>query len=187
MISQYTPVMFARRLKSEVEWRPSDAASKKTAPTTGTRATLPYFIGFSQASVTALSMMCRSILLHLGQLKVRKSWPNALGSIAVSFIGELQATQHGPWFCESSMGRFAEEAEADCDAGMRFPFRWPGALHSQSPMDAEAGRMQPACSPGLRSHWSILLTFEKLTNDDAGDHDLVSKPNQRNGPSAGAG
>jgi hypothetical protein len=43
-------------------------------------------------------MMCRSTLLHLGQLKVRKSWPNALGSIAVSFIGESQATQHGPGF-----------------------------------------------------------------------------------------
>jgi hypothetical protein len=57
---------------------------------------LPYFIGASQASVTALSMMCRSTLLHLGQLKVRKSLPNALGSIAISFIGELQAVQHGP-------------------------------------------------------------------------------------------
>jgi hypothetical protein len=166
---------------------------------------LPYFIGCSQASVTALSMMCRSTLWHLGQLKVRKSWPNALGSIAVSFIGDSQAMQHGPWFCESSIGRspiytrrllqfgarnglerhrpdavctvtlsvrshsmqskvhrskpkragltrarashlvqarasVLVAEEDDCDAGMRFPFRWAGALHSQSPMDAEAGR-----------------------------------------------
>src|ERR1700733_13179422 len=35
--------------------------------------------------------------------------------------------------------------------------------------------------------WSILLTFERLTNDDAGDHDLVSEPDARNGPSAGGG
>jgi hypothetical protein len=56
----------------------------------------PYFFGASQASVTALSIMCRSTLLHPGQLKVRKSWPNALGSIAISFMGEPQAVQHGP-------------------------------------------------------------------------------------------
>jgi hypothetical protein len=55
-----------------------------------------YLFGASQASVTALSMMCRSTLWHLGQLKVRKSLPNALGSIAISFIGEPQAAQHGP-------------------------------------------------------------------------------------------
>jgi hypothetical protein len=35
---------------------------------------------------------------------VRKSWPAALGSIAVSFIGELQAVHCGPWFCASSTG-----------------------------------------------------------------------------------
>jgi hypothetical protein len=49
--------------------------------------------GFSQISVTALSMRCRSTLLHAGQVNVRKSWPAVLGSIAVSFIGEPQA-QH---------------------------------------------------------------------------------------------
>jgi hypothetical protein len=144
---------------SKIDTKPKREAGNRS---TEAAVTLPYFIGSSQASVTALSMRCRSTLLHLGQLKVRKSWPNALGSIALSFIGELQAMQHGPWFCASSIGRspiyakaasvrrasragtriysFAEEAEADCDAGMRFPFRWAGALHSQSPMDAEAGR-----------------------------------------------
>jgi hypothetical protein len=80
-------------------------------------ATLPYFIGASQASVTALSMMCRSILLHLGQPKVRKSWPNALGSIAVSFIGESQAMQHGPSFCESSIGRSPGMREGRLSSG----------------------------------------------------------------------
>jgi hypothetical protein len=66
-----------------------DTKSKREAGnrSTGPAATLPYFIGSSHASVTALSMMCRSTLLHLGQLKVRKSWPNAPGSIAISFIG----------------------------------------------------------------------------------------------------
>jgi hypothetical protein len=63
----------------------------------------PYFLGASQASVTALSIMCRSSLLHCGQVKVRKSWPNALGSIAVNFIGESHAAHCGPWFCVSSM------------------------------------------------------------------------------------
>jgi hypothetical protein len=81
-------------------------AMSSTRPITGfANWRRPYFLGFSQASVTALSMMCRSTLLHLGQLKVRKSWPNALGSIAVNFIGEPQAVQHGPWFCESSIRR----------------------------------------------------------------------------------
>ena len=35
--------------------------------------------------------------------KRRKSWPGALGSIAVNFIGEPQAVHCGPWFCMSSM------------------------------------------------------------------------------------
>jgi hypothetical protein len=48
-------------------------------------------------------MKCCSLLLHCGQLNVRKSWPVALGSIAVNFIGEPQAVHCGPWFCVSSM------------------------------------------------------------------------------------
>lgn len=48
-------------------------------------------------------MMCRWILWHCGQVNVRKSWPDALGSIAVSFIAELQAVHCGPWFCMSRM------------------------------------------------------------------------------------
>jgi hypothetical protein len=32
--------------------------------------------GFRQASVKLLSMMCRSTLLHRGQVNVRKSWPS---------------------------------------------------------------------------------------------------------------
>jgi hypothetical protein len=63
-----------------------------------------FFFGASQASVTALSIMCRSTLLHRGHPKVRKSRPNELGSIAVNFIGELQLVHCGPWFCTSSMG-----------------------------------------------------------------------------------
>jgi hypothetical protein len=59
--------------------------------------------GAIQASVTALSIMCRWTLLHSGQVNVRKSWPNALGSIAVNLIGEPQAVHCGPWFCVSSM------------------------------------------------------------------------------------
>src|ERR1700689_908112 len=59
--------------------------------------------GSSQASVTVLSMRCRWTLLHFGQVNVRKSWPNALGSIAVNFMGEPQAVHSGPWFCLSSM------------------------------------------------------------------------------------
>ena len=39
--------------------------------------------------------------MHLG--KVRKSWPNVLGSIAANLIGEPQAVHCGPWFCVSSM------------------------------------------------------------------------------------
>ena len=34
---------------------------------------------------------------------VRKSWPNALGSIAVNLIGEPQVVHCGPWFCVSRM------------------------------------------------------------------------------------
>src|SRR5258707_2392466 len=48
-------------------------------------------------------MMYRRALLHLGQVKVRKSWPNVLGSIAANLIGEPQAVHCGPWFCVSSM------------------------------------------------------------------------------------
>jgi hypothetical protein len=47
--------------------------------------------------------MCRCTLWHCGQVKVRRSWPNALGSIAVNFIGESHAAHCGPWFCVSSM------------------------------------------------------------------------------------
>jgi hypothetical protein len=59
--------------------------------------------GSSQASVTVLSMRCRWTLLHFGQVNVRKSWPKAPGSIAVSFMGEPQAVHCGPWVCLSSM------------------------------------------------------------------------------------
>jgi hypothetical protein len=41
--------------------------------------------------------------LHSGQVNVRKSWPNVLGSIAINLIGEPQAVHCGPWFCVSSM------------------------------------------------------------------------------------
>src|ERR1700726_2165231 len=59
--------------------------------------------GATQASVTALSITCRWTLLHSGQVNVRKSWPNVLGSIAVNLIGEPQAVHCGPWFCVSSI------------------------------------------------------------------------------------
>jgi hypothetical protein len=59
--------------------------------------------GATQASVIALSITCRWTLLHSGQVNVRKSWPNVLGSIAVNLIGEPQAVHCGPWFCVSSM------------------------------------------------------------------------------------
>jgi hypothetical protein len=59
--------------------------------------------GASHASVTALSTMCRSTLLHSGHVNVRKSWPVLLGSMAESFIDEPQAVHCGPWFCLSSM------------------------------------------------------------------------------------
>ena len=59
--------------------------------------------GAIQASVTALSIMCRWPLLHSGQANVRKSWLNVLGSIAVNLIGEPQAVHCGPRFCVSSM------------------------------------------------------------------------------------
>jgi hypothetical protein len=85
-----------------------------------------YFFGASHASVTALSMMCRSTLLHRGQPNVRKSWPNELGSIAVNFIGEPQVVHCGPWFCTSSIG---------------FPSPSAGALpNSRSPITAVAVR-----------------------------------------------
>jgi hypothetical protein len=48
-------------------------------------------------------MMCRSTLLHCGQVKVRRSLPVQLGSIADNFMGESQAVHCGPWFCLSSM------------------------------------------------------------------------------------
>jgi hypothetical protein len=51
----------------------------------------------------ALSITRRWTLLHSGQVNVRKSWPNVLGSIAVNLIGEPQAVHCGPWFCVSSM------------------------------------------------------------------------------------
>jgi hypothetical protein len=54
--------------------------------------------GATQASVTALSITCRWTLLHSGQVNVRKSWPNVLGSIAVNLIGEPQAVHCGPCF-----------------------------------------------------------------------------------------
>jgi hypothetical protein len=65
-------------------------------------------LGFNHASVTALSMTCRWTLLHCGQVKVRRSRPVLLGSIADSFIGEPQAVHCGPWFCTSSMRRSSQ-------------------------------------------------------------------------------
>jgi hypothetical protein len=56
-----------------------------------------------QASVVALSIICRWTLLQCWQVNVRKSWPAELGSIAVSFIGEPQAVHWGPWFWLSSI------------------------------------------------------------------------------------
>jgi hypothetical protein len=80
----------------------------------------PYFLGASQASVTALSIMCRCSLLHCGQVNVRRSWPNALGSIAVNFMGEAQAVHCGPWFCVSSMsGLLPVRAEVSARLGVR--------------------------------------------------------------------
>jgi uncharacterized protein (DUF4415 family) len=61
------------------------------------------YFGSNQASVTAVSMMCRSTLLHCGHVKVRRSLPVQLGSIADNFMGEPQAVHCGPWFCLSSM------------------------------------------------------------------------------------
>jgi hypothetical protein len=60
-------------------------------------------LGFAQATVTVLSIICPCTHLQCGQVKVRKSWPSALGSIAVNFIGEPQAVHCGPWFCVSSI------------------------------------------------------------------------------------
>jgi len=86
----------------------------------------PYFLGDSQASVTVLSMMCRWILLHLGQANVRKSWLNPLGSIALNLIGEPQAVHWGPWFCVSSIC-FAPLSSAPWvpqQATLRKPISW---------------------------------------------------------------
>jgi hypothetical protein len=47
--------------------------------------------GASQASVTLASMICRCTLAQCGQVKVRKSRPISLGSMAESFIGDPQA------------------------------------------------------------------------------------------------
>jgi hypothetical protein len=77
-----------------------------------------YFLGASQASVTALSIMCRCNLRHCVQVKVRRSWPNALGSIAVNFIGEPHAVHCGPWFCVSSM-RLSCSGRAQHSQGVR--------------------------------------------------------------------
>jgi hypothetical protein len=49
-------------------------------------------------------MICRWTLLQCWQVKVRKSWPVWLGSIADNLIGEPQAVHSGPWFCASSTG-----------------------------------------------------------------------------------
>lgn len=75
-----------------------------------------------------------SVRSHSMQSKVHRSKPRRAGLTLARTIGALHLAQ-----ARASI-LFAEEAEADCDAGMRFPFRWAGALHSQSPMDAEAGR-----------------------------------------------
>jgi hypothetical protein len=50
-----------------------------------------FLLGSSQASVMVLSMTCRWTLAQFGQVKVRKSLPIALGSIAVSFMGDPHA------------------------------------------------------------------------------------------------
>jgi hypothetical protein len=55
--------------------------------------------------------------LHCGQAKVRKSWPDALGSIAVNLIGEPQAMHCGPWFCVSNMRFSPFLAEAGTQFG----------------------------------------------------------------------
>ena len=62
--------------------------------------------GCSHSSVTALSIMCRSTLLHFSQVNVRRSWPNPPGSIAVNVIGESQSIHCGLWFCILSMSCF---------------------------------------------------------------------------------
>jgi hypothetical protein len=59
--------------------------------------------GSSHSSVTALSIMCRSTLLHFSQVNIRRSWPNPPGSIAINVIGESQSMHCGLWFCVSSM------------------------------------------------------------------------------------
>jgi hypothetical protein len=80
---------------------------------------------------------CRWTLLHVGQVKVRLSWPDAPGSMAVSVIGEPQAVHCGPWFCVSSM--------------------------SCSPCHCSDGRtwsIQGAVVPNSIMYWSTLLHFE---------------------------
>src|ERR1700733_9727489 len=103
------------------------------------------------------------------QSKVHRSKPKGPGLTRASAIGALHLAQ-----ARASIP-FAKKAEADCDAGMRFPFRWAGALHSHRWMPKRGGDQASMLSlvPG---RWSILLIFERLTNEDAGDHDLVSKP-----------
>jgi len=75
--------------------------------------------GAIQASVTALSITCRWTLLHSGQVNVRKSWPNVLGSIAVSLIGDPQAVHCGPWFLQVSLLSADFRPRANDSAGRR--------------------------------------------------------------------
>jgi hypothetical protein len=89
---------------SQARRRHRSACSLNTiAPSLRSHWRRSYFFGATQASVTALSMMCRWTLLHCEQENVRKSWPVLLGSIAVNLIGEPQAVHCGPWFCVSSI------------------------------------------------------------------------------------
>jgi hypothetical protein len=97
-----------------------------------------YFLGASQASVTALSIRCRCSLWHCGQVKVRRSWPSALGSIAVNFIGEPQAVHCGPWFWVSSM-------VLSCSA------------RDQRSLSALANRGAPSRRRGARDGLTIML------------------------------
>lgn len=102
--------IFFHDLSRESSVRPACFAEIPYAPIgqnqpAGCQERTVYLFGADQASVTALSMMCRCARLHCGQLNVRKSWPPKLGSIAASFIGEPQAVHCGPWFCASSTCR----------------------------------------------------------------------------------
>jgi len=47
-------------------------------------------------------------LKSCGQVKVRRSLPVPLGSIADNFMGEPQAVHCGPWFCLSSMASLSD-------------------------------------------------------------------------------